>query len=274
MRPDFFICARFLLLSAVTAHANAAWINFAGNLRQIPAPDDFAAVGKRAPTQLATIQAFIPAGKRAVDLYVPPAVATKLERHQSAQLDRYFILGVSRSDEGKLKSFDAYSNSDLVEKELRRQFANAKTQASELAAQASEKLHKPLAETTRAMDARAEFLGITHKEPWGLFYCAKLTDAQGAATIGCDAVVDINFQLLSLTVYSPLRGASDRAWAEHALLDWAETIRRANPDDPQLATLASRSWTRADFEHIGRDVGVFLGITAALLWGVRRKRAK
>jgi hypothetical protein len=134
-------------------------------------------------------------------------------------------------------------------------------------------LHKPLAETTRAMDARAEFLGITHKEPWGLFYCAKLTDAQGASTIGCDAIVDVNFQLLSLTVYSPLRDATDRAWAEHALLDWADTIHRANPDDPQLATLASRSWTRADFEHIGRYVGGFLGITAALLWGARRKRA-
>ena len=274
MQANFLTCVRFVLLSTLAAHANAAWINFEGNLRQIPAPDNFEAVGKRAPTQLATIQAFIPAGKRAVELYTQPAVAARLEKHQGAQLERYFILGVSRSDEGKLKSFDLYSDSDLVEKELRRQFGDAQSQERALAAQASEKLHKPLVETTRAMDARAEFLGITHKEPWGLFYCAKLTDAYGAATIGCDAIVDINFQLLSLTVYSPLRDATDRAWAESALLDWAETIHRANPDDPQLATLASRSWTRADFEHIGRDVGAFLGVSVALLWGVRRKRAK
>jgi hypothetical protein len=127
MQPDFLACARFVLLSLVAAHADAAWINFEGNLRQIPAPDNFEAVGKRAPTQLATIQAFIPAGKRAVELYTPPAVAARLEKHQGTQLERYFILGVSRSDEGKLKSFDAYSDSDVVETELRRQFGDAQT---------------------------------------------------------------------------------------------------------------------------------------------------
>ena len=263
-------------MSALLCAAAAAEpVSFGARVLQIQPPENFAALARRAPQTISTMQAFVPDSMRVIDVYTTPALAAALEKGQQQKWGRYFTLQVLRSDDGKPSTFALYwDHPDLVETELRHQFENAHAREKQLAAQASQRLNRSLAETSAGVSDSSEFLGITHKEPWGLFYAMKTKDKDGSMTFASNAIVDINYQVVALAVYAPYRNAADRFWAESALFDWANALRSMNPDDPVLGAqlaAAPKRWTAEDFGSIGRYVGGFIGVLIAVLWGRRRK---
>jgi hypothetical protein len=269
-----------LLLPLTYCTAGAAPVVFGARTIEIPAPENFQALAQRRPQVITMTQAAVPDGVRVVDVYATAAITASLGAGKQPELGRYFVLEVLRSDDGKPETFDQYANnSDFVEAELRRRVENEREQNDQLAAQASQRLHKPFGEIRAALGIGSEFLGVTRKEPWGLFFSLKTKKADGTLTINSIALVDVDYQVPSLLVYAPYRNAADRFWAEQAVLDWAKALRAANPDDPAIAgTLSNSSWTNKlspeDFERIGRDVGALIGVIAVVVWSSRRKRKK
>ena len=270
----------FAVLPLTYCIAAAAPVAFGMRTLEIPAPESFPALAQRNPQLIATTQAAVPDGMRVVDVYATAAAAANLGAAKQSALGRYFVLQVLRSDDGKPETFDLYANhADFVEAEMRRRVENEREQMDQLAAQAGQRLHKPVGEIRAALGEGSQFLGITRKEPWGLFYSSKTRNTDGTFTISSGAIVDVDYQVLQLLVYAPYRNAADRFWAEQALLDWAKALRAANADDPAIAATLSKpaltgKWSSEDFERIGRHVGLLIGVVAVVLWTSRRKRKK
>jgi hypothetical protein len=267
------LAALFLILSCIAA-IEAAPITFGTRQLQIPAPTNFEAIGKRAPQQLLAMQAFVPKSIRNVEMYTTAPVAAQLEHGHRAPLGRYFLLQVNNQDEGKPFSFEQFADkTDQIEAELKRQMQNRHVRDNQYVAQAIAQ-HGNATAANQALDASTEFLGLTRKEPWGIFYAVRFKDSDGGETIAFNAIVTINYQLLSFAVYAPFHGAQDRAWADLALRDWVSAIRSANPDDPAIAATIPKHWTSESFQLIGRAVGALVGVSLALLVMARRKRAR
>jgi hypothetical protein len=266
--------ALFLLFVSCIATSDAALLSFGTRQLQVPAPAGFEAVAKRAPQSIEAIRTYTPDNIRTVELYTTSQVAAQLARGRQTPLGRYFVLQVDHSDEGKSFSFDRFSGStEQLEAALKSQLQLDHIGDNKYVAKAIAQ-HGVSATANPALQASSEFLGLTRKEPWGLFFAIKFHDKDGSETIMDNAIVAINYQLMSLTVYAPYHGPQDRAWADFALLDWANALRGANPDDPVIGASVPKRWTPDDFGRIGRDIGWFVGILVALLLGGPRLRAR
>jgi hypothetical protein len=87
----------------------------------------------------------------------------------------------------------------------------------------------------------------------------------------------VNYQLLSLQVSSPLRGAEDADWTHAALRDCAWDIANANPVDPGLHQAerdAARGWSirQVDIRLLSTVIFLIVALTAWCRNGEQRTK--
>lgn len=190
----------------------------------------------------------LPPGARLVELYVATPDFNVLHSGGTPKLDSVYQLQVLKATEDKLLSDAGFAEvADAMEKGL------AKTPAG------------------------VTFVGKNSREPWGLFYGLRLSDATSGSTEVGAALVVVNYQLMQLMYYVDAERRNARTEADQGVLAWAQALRGANPDMPYLAERAGKidlGGKTASVESaafgLGRLVGIALFIYLMYRLFVRR----
>lgn len=261
--------------------AMAAPMSFGSRTLQIPEPAGFVPTAQDVPQFLALSQGYLPAANRLVEIYVTPDDKAAFAGQHAPQLARYLQLQANRSLEGKPVSATGFDEArDMMEAELEKALGNMDKTAAGLAEQGNEKLQEATGSQAELKFGGVQYQGAFRREPWGLFFTiqsqvsvsgSQVAGDDGGAIISAGALVLVNHQILYLYAFA---GQADgaRAWAEHAVSDWADALRAANPDDPALASQATDLSGHTDlFRYGGMAAGAAVGVLIALALLALRK---
>lgn len=273
--PRHRIAAVALLAASACAHA--APVQFGARTLEIPAPQGY--VPAASPELHDVSAAYLPPGNRLVEIYVTADDAVSLQRGEGAAMRSYFQLQVLRSIDGKpISSSDFSANVKQVEDAIRSSMPTLEQQTGEMAAQGNATAKESLGVDPALSLGPATFLGAFRREPWATFFTIAMTvsgEVEGRRTsnrvVGASALLIANHQVLYLYAYNAYDGEADRQWAERSVSAWADAVRRANPDDPQVAKSA-RSGGVFDGVARGALIGGAVGLLVALFGAALRRR--
>ena len=268
-----------LALAATPAHAEPT--KFGARTLEIPAPAGFVPVSKDVPGYMAFSQAYLPASNRLVEVYGPPASKAAMMAGEEQRLPRYFQLQVLRSVEGQpVSATDFAAATGQMEAEINAQMARADEAAARLSTQGNDAMRdQTQAEVTIG---GVQFHGVYRREPWGLFFTTstQLSVEEGGRTetvpmIGANALVLVDHQLMYLYAFANANEPDARAVAEKSASAWADAVRAANPDDPEVAARAQPMPTPSSIPPWlvrGAVFGGVFGLIVFLVGWMQRRR--
>lgn len=271
------------LLLVLTGSAFAEPVAFGTRTLEIPAPPGFVTIGKEMPQFLQISQAFLPPDNRLAEIYIAPEDREDLRAAREPPLARYFQLQVGKSVEGKAISADGFAQaSGSMESELEKALGSIDEQSKQIAEKGNQQLKELTGSDAQLEFGQIRYLGAFRREPWGLFFTlgseVTLTgtdsgDGETGSVVCAGALVLVDHQILYLYAYADDTGASAREWVQGALSAWADAVRAANPDDPQVAATAVDFGGNESFKTGGAIVGGAAGLIIALLVASRRRKS-
>lgn len=269
--------AAILLLAAFAAQG--APLEFGERRLEVPVPEGFEPVSRRLPQFITLAQAYLPAGNRLVEAYLLPDDIAAMERGEAVDIKRYFQVQTLRKLDGVPVSASEFEEvSGQLEASLGKAIDDASEQGAELARQGNAAAKRQAGVDPQVGLDGIAYLGSFRKEAWALFFTTRAVVTLGAEQVPATsaatlAVIDHQVTYLYAYTYENDASGHGRSWAERAVSDWANSVRWANPDDPELEAKAQRlSGGGLNAYGLGRaaGIGAFIGL---VVWFFRRRGA-
>lgn len=262
--------ARAIALLALAGSAHAEPLAFGARTLEVPAPEGFVGASRDVPQFVAISQAYLPASNRLVEVYISPDDLAAFTGLREPTLARYFQLQAARNMEGRAISAEGFEQArGIMEAELEKALSDTSAMTRELTEKGNAQLQETTGSQAKLSFGGIRYLGVTRREPWGLFFALESNVAvtgdpggqQGGKVVSAGALVLVNHQLLNLYAYA--NDAPDAgAWTQGAVNAWADAVRAANPDDPAVAREAVDLAGNTDLFRWGGMIG---GAVAGLL---------
>jgi hypothetical protein len=257
--------------------AHSAPIAFGERTLEVPDPPGFVPVSQRLPQFMSLAQAYLPAGNRLAEAWLLPEDVAAMERGEQVDIRRYFQLQVLRKLDGVPVSAAEFAEvGSQLEAGLGEALAEAGKAGDELARQGNAAAKRQAGVDPQVGLGGMTYLGTFRREPWALFFTTRADVTVGSERVSATAasalaVVDHQVAYLYAYTYESDAGRFGRRWAQDAVSGWADSVRRANPDDPTLAAKAQRLSGGFDWANVGRGAAIG-GLCGMFVWLFRRRR--
>jgi hypothetical protein len=277
-----FRALALLTVSLAASAASAQTLTFGSRTLKVPAPaPGFEPTSQALPAYVQASQAYLPAGTRLVEVYVPQKDIDDMKAGVGGLIPRYFQVQVMTAMDGRPISTQEFADGvDDIEAGIEAAVPKIEDEAARLTEQGNAAVSAQAGEDPNLKLGGVQYHGIVRREPWGLFFTMSMDvqlQIEGETSPGraysASGIILVDHQLMQIAAYADADDPNAKQWAEKAVSDWADAIRAANPDDPAVEAKAEPlpGGGGFDFGRIGKMalLGALIGLVVFL---VRRAR--